>query len=1164
MGIRLIYGRAGSGKSEYCFQEIAQKIATEQKIYMITPEQFSFTAETKLIQAVGKKAVINAEVITLSRMAKRIQEEIGNKKTALSKCGKAMLIFSVLNQNKANLKFLSKSEENIELGMQAITEFKKHGIGVEDLKQEIEKIEQPYLQTKLKDMTLLYEKFQEKMSEKYIEETDQLTNLSVNLNQTDFAKDAIIYIDEFSGFTYPEYEVIKELAKIAKQVNITITSDSLEMPSNPDTDIFYSNKITISKLVKLASENNLKMENPIFLNTAPRFKKKELSRLEKNLLAVKSTKFEQKVENIHLFLAKNPYTEIEEVAKQILKLVKEEKLRYKDIAIITKNQNQYSNLARAIFAQYNIPIFIDEKRELSQNIVIQYLLSIFEIFNKNFSGESVFQYLKTGFSKIEQEDIFTLENYCTKWGIKQNKWKRDFIYELEDENKKQKVEYLNELRKQIITPLIKLKDTIHKEKTATGITKAVYEFIQNQEVEEILAQKIENLKEKGLLDLAKEQEASYQIIVSIFDEIIDIFGEDKMTIDQYTQILKVGLKNSGLGKIPGTADQVIMGDVERSRSHKVDTIFIIGLNDGIFPSVHKDEGFFGDEDREQLKQDGLELAKGTVEQLYEDNFNIYKAFTTAENRLYLSYSSSDSEGKSLRPSIYRNKIKKIFPNIEEKSDVIEKQYEILNLTATYEELLEKIAQKEEGKEIEPIWKTVYEYFKSQNKWKEKLEKDLQGLNYTNLPKGIKPEIIQKLYGETLKTSVSKLEQYQRCAFSYYLQYGLKLKEREELKVQSFDTGSFMHEIIDNFFIQVREENIELPSLLVADSTKTNENTSTNESIGTSVNNNYKNKTIETIVNQVVEEKLEEGRKYRFTATAKYKILVKRLKKMVSKALKYIIEGLVYSDFDIEGTELEFGKKGTYKPIILNLENGKRIEITGKIDRIDTATSEEGKYVRIIDYKSSAKNIDLNEVYAGLQIQLLTYLDAVCKEEDLMPAGVLYFSLLEQMVKADKKMDEEKIEEEIRKNFKMKGLILADVKVIKMQDNNLNTGTSKRIPAGITASGTINEKVTNGANQEEFKILQKYIDKTIKQIGAEILQGKIELKPYYKKGKTPCEYCPYHAICEFNPKLCGNKYNYIGNKSKDDIILEMSIWGRFLKGHFFVHLRTVPERTQDWR
>ena len=764
--------------------------------------------------------------------------------------------------------------------------------------------------------------------------------------------------------------------------------------------------------------------------------------------------------------------------------------------------NSYSSLIRAIFNKYDIPVFIDEKRDLNQNIIIKYILGLLEVISKNFSYDSVISYIKTGFCGIEEDEIFKLENYCTKWGIKYSKWKNDFEYGIKDEKDKQDVQRLNEIRKEIINPIIKLKNDLNNKKTYEAISRLIYEFIVSQNIENKVIEKIQKLEDKGLIDLANEYKKSYEIVISLLDDIVETFGDTETAIEKYINSFKVGLKNSSLGKIPGTQDQVIVGDVERSRSHKVKVIFIIGINDGVFPSNNKDEGFFNDSDREILKLNGIELAKGTIENLYEENFNIYKAFTTAEEQLYLSYASTDSEGKSLRPSMLIIKLKKIFLSLKEESDVITKKYEITNKNVTYEQLLENIYKLNENEQIDDIWYMVYNYYKNQNDYQISLKNDLEGLEYTNLPKDIDKEIVDKLYGNTLNTSVSRLEKYRSCPFSYYLQYGLKLKEKEELKVQSFNTGSFMHETIDSFFQLVREENLSLAQLM------------TDEEM------------IEKLVAQIIEEKLKLSSNYIFTATSKYKILVKRLKKIITKALKYIIEGLVYSEFDIQGTEVEFSNKGKYKPIILNLEDGKKVEITGKIDRIDTAQNEDGKYLRIIDYKSSAKNIDLNEVYAGLQIQLLTYLDAVCKQEDLMPAGILYFSLLEQMVKSDKKITEEEIENEIRKNFKMKGLIVADVKIIKLHDKILETGSSKIVPAAITSSGEVNKKWTSGVSKEEFKVLQDDIQKIIKDIAKEILSGKIDLKPYNKKGRTPCKYCEYKAICGFNTKNPGNCYNYI--------------------------------------
>ncbi|MBR3002796.1 MAG: PD-(D/E)XK nuclease family protein [Clostridia bacterium] len=934
MGLRIVYGKAGSGKSEFCFSEISKLLDTQENILIITPEQFSFTAEKKLMQVAKNKAVINAEVITLSRMAYRVMQEVGNENvpnlssvlksekndisndtmTTLSKPAKAMLIHSIIEKNRNELKFLGKSDENVDLSMQAITEFKKHQISVDLINEKIQSLENQYLKTKLNDMRIIYQSFENQLNQGLIDDTDLLTYLEQNIEKTNLVKNTLIYIDEFMGFTKQEYSILAKLIKLAKQVTVTLCIDTIAPSANAISDIFYSNKKTLSKLLQMLEENNLKLEEPIAIEKLHRFKNEELKALEQNLFSIKPTVYVKNVENIELFLAKNQYSEIEKVATEISQLVKHENYRYKEISVITKDLSGYSSLIRAIFEKYEIPVFIDEKRDLNQNIIIKYILCVLDVINKNFSYDSVISYVKSGFLDFDEDEIFKLENYCTKWGIKFNKWKKDFIFD--KQTKPQEVERLNEIRSQIITPLVELRDKVYKEKTADRICKALYNFILQQQIEEKIQNKIEELQQNAQIDLAAEYKKSYEIIINLLDDIVNIFQNENMTIDKFISCFKVGLKHSSLGKIPGTQDQVIVGDVERSRSHKVKAIFIIGINDGVFPSNNKAEGFFNDSDREFLKEQGMELANGTIENLYEENFNIYKAFTTAEEKLYLSYASSDSTGKSLRPSMMISKIKKLFPKLEEKSDVIEKNYEIVNGKVTYEELLENIFKLENKEKIEDIWYVVYQYYKEVNN--ANLKNDLSGLNYTNNPKDISQKLVDKLYGNTLNTSVSRLERYRSCPFSYYLQYGLNLKEKEELKIQSFNTGSFMHETIDTFFQYVKEENIALPSLLEDE------------------------ELIEKLVSKIIEEELQMSKNVIFTATSKYKILVRRLKRIVTKALKFIIEGLVYSEFEIEGTEVGFGKKDNYKPIILNLENGKRVEITGKIDRIDTAKTDERK------------------------------------------------------------------------------------------------------------------------------------------------------------------------------------------------------------------------------
>ena len=480
----------------------------------------------------------------------------------------------------------------------------------------------------------------------------------------------------------------------------------------------------------------------------------------------------------------------------------------------------------------------------------------------------------------------------------------------------------------------------------------------------------------------------------------------------------------------------------------------------------------------------------------------------------MSYASSDNEGRTLRPSILITKLKKIYPNLQERSDIITQEKEIITANNTFDNLIEKLNSYQEGEEIEDIWFDVLEYYGNNPLWKGRLLKSLEGIKYTNVPEKIKPEFIKKLYGETLHTTISRLERYRSCPFSFYLEYGLKLKEKKSLKLQPIDTGSFMHEVIDEFFEEVADKKISIKDLDKAE--------------------------IEKIVKQIIEEKLNLKANYIFKSIPKFMVLTNRLCRLVTLSIVYIVQGLQATDFEVVGNEIEFKNGKEYKPIEITTEDGRKVEITGKIDRIDLAKDATGKYIRIIDYKSSAKDINLNEVLAGLQLQLITYLDAVCEEKDVIPAGVLYFGLTEpklDKVKNSKNITDEEVEQKKREHFRMNGLVLAEMNVINMMDNNLKDGEkSTTIPVKLKKDGSM-DKTSKVVSRKEFEILQKYVKKTLGDISKEILDGNIDIKPYYnvKNKRKPCEYCVYGSICNFKKGFYGNDYNYIDNLEKDYIL-----------------------------
>lgn len=861
MKFNLVYGKSGSGKSKIIYEDIKNKIGTES-IYLIVPEQSNLTAEQNLFKVTGENTLLNVEVLTLSRMASRVIMEVGgNLYTRLSKVGKSMLIYSILSKEKKNLKFLGKSDKNVDVVGNMLTELKKHNIDVQSMLNT--EFEDEYMKFKLEDIETVYNAYEKQISEKFIDENDSMNILKENLKNTDMFKNSIIYIDDFLGFTAQEFGIFEELLKVCSEMTVTACIDDLEKITNVENDIFYFNKKFARKLLKIAENQNAEI-NKINLLKLHRFKNDELRFLEKNLSENFKEKYKKETQNIELFLANNSYSEMEYVARKIISLVKENNMRYNEIGIVTQDIEGYLEDAKAVFDKYEIPLFVDSKKELNQNILIKYIIALLDIFAKNWSYDAMFDYLKIGLHEFDKEDIYELENYCKKWGIKGSKWyKREFDYEpINDLQSK-----LEEIRKQIIEPLLNLKNSVSENKTVLEITKKLYQFLIDNKINEILDKKIKKFE---IPEITDEYNTSYKILVNVFDEIVLLFKDEKTTFDKYKELLQVGIKNSELGIIPATQDQVVLGDINRSRSRQTKILFIIGINDGVFPIGSREEGFLNDKDREKLLEKGFEMAKSSTELLYEEQFNIYRTFTLPEEKLFLSYASSNKEGKSLRPSILIKKMKITFPNLIQKSDIVINDYEITNEKATFEDALKVYKEFLEGKEISEEWQEIISYFYKTRK--EEFITAISGFDYSNLPERISEENIAKLYGNKLKTSVSRLESYRKCPFSFHMIYGLKLKENQELQMASVDTGSFMHEVIDEFFRRIDESNKSLSEL--------------------------SNDEIKKITMCIIEEILEMSKYYIFSSTAKFRLLTRRLKKVVLKAIDYIVYSIRNSDFDV--------------------------------------------------------------------------------------------------------------------------------------------------------------------------------------------------------------------------------------------------------------------------
>ncbi|WP_287823267.1 helicase-exonuclease AddAB subunit AddB [Clostridium sp.] len=1137
MSLRFIYGRAGSGKSHFCIEDIKKKVEKEVEyplIYLV-PEQFSFQSEKNVLNSIGERSNLNVKVISFKRMAFRVMNEVGGiTHQHMDSAGKCMLIFHIVDKILEELTVFrgtATQQGFINTISDSISEFKRYAITPEFLRDTAENMENnTNLRDKLLDLSRIYGEFEILLHKNYIDSDDDLTVLEEKLDESNIFNNAEIWIDEFSSFTPQQYKIIEKLTRKAKRVNIALTSD-YEDGKNYGTDIFEFTKGTEDRILEIIKNNNIKLDKPIVLTKKPfhRFKdSKEIAFLEKNIFAFPYEKYKSKTVDIKLFRAQNTYSEVENTARDIIKMCRDKGYRFKDIAVITRDLQSYENIIASIFKEYEIPYFIDEKRNIEGNLIVVLITSVIEILTKNWSYESVFRYLKTGLTNVSNESVDILENYVLAAGIKgKKKWLEEELWDYRpdsmfgrDEISIEEEEFLhkvNGIRKIVIEPLKKLYKNTRGKKNGEEICRIVFEFLTEIQAPEKVETLVEKFKKDRRQTLANEYSQIWNIIIELLDQTVEVMGEIPLTLEEFVKIMSIGFREHKMGLIPPSADQVLVGSVERLKSHDICILYLVGVNDGVFPSVNNDEGILSDMERENLRERGVELAKDTRAAAFEEQFLVYTTLTIPGKYLRISYPMADYEGKSLRPSIIASRLKNIFPNITEESDLIfaetdEDRLKLIDAKLpAFNKLIYVLRKRLDEDDDAIIWRDVYKWFSNYEYWREKCKRAFSGAAYTNQTQLINSEKAKKLYGDNMHINVSRMERYAQCPFAYYVQYGLNAKERKVFKLSYPDIGTFMHKIIDEFSEKVKIEQLSWDDL--------------------------EKQWCEESISSIVEENVKKSNSFILNSSARYQYLTERLKRVLTKTAIVITNHIKRSGFKPVGYEIDFSENGGYPPIVVELTSGEKIKLIGRIDRIDMLVKDEETYIRIIDYKSGNKLFRLSDVYYGLQIQLLLYLDAILTEEgrDLekkpIPGAVLYFKIDDPMIKSSKDLSDDEIEKEIMKKFKMKGLLIDDPDIIKEMDREMQ-GNSLVVPARINKDGSLGK--SQAASKHQFELLREHVKNIIANNCESMLSGDISIKPCKNKDSVPCDFCMYSSICSFDTSMEDNSYRVVQDKSDEEV------------------------------
>ncbi len=787
MGLKFILGRGGSGKSTYILEEIKKKAQENEitPIIMLVPEQYTFEMERRmsnLFSGSEKDKFLRTRVLSFKTMSNIVFSHVGGLTNVnVNASGKAMITSNAIESVAKELNIFSKSATQpgfITSVSEMIAEFKQYNVTPEMLEHISSDVENETLGLKLKDISKIYEAFENKLHEKYVDSQDMLNLLADKIeachekyvdsqDMLNLLADKIeacsyfdgcyIYIDEFTGFTPNQYRVLRSILHKAKEVNMSLTVDSVANFSYNKTDSFSRTKFTYERLSRLALEEGVKIDKPSFsrtkftyerlsrlaleegvkidkpinLNngTIQRFKgNKELHHLERYYSAYPYKVYEEETKNIHIKEFNNLYSEVEEIAREIVHLVRDKKVRYKDITIATRDLNRYdflvhsifneynipnfidkkreakSNpiivliisalemkktrdlnrydfLVHSIFNEYNIPNFIDKKREAKSNPIIVLIISALEMKNRRYSYETMFRYLKSGLIGIDNDDISLLENYVLANGIRGKKWfeerwnyRINCNYNIEESDYEISLkERINEIKSRVISPIIKLQNKLIGKKTVQELCQYVYEFLLDIDMPNTIEKLIFNFKDKGELDIANQYSQVWDIVVDILDQMVEIMGDEKKSLEEFIRLISLGFDEYELGLVPPSIDQVLVSSVDRMKNSNTKYLYLIGTTDGIFPLIAKDNGLLSDNDRESLGEKGVEVDIDSKTKTFEEQFLVYKALTSTSENLIVTYPISDHEGKTLRPSVIVSRLKKIFPNISNISYLIDEE-----------------------------------------------------------------------------------------------------------------------------------------------------------------------------------------------------------------------------------------------------------------------------------------------------------------------------------------------------------------------------------------------------------------------------------------------------------------------------------------------------------
>ena len=1138
MSLRFYFGPSGSGKSHRIYEEIMQRAAQEpgRNFLIIVPDQFTMQTQKDLVMRSDRGGILNIDVLSFGRLSHRILEEVGTKEMpVLDDTGKSLVLQKIAADLKEQLPAMGSllhKQGYIHEVKSAISEFMQYGISTQDMDKLIASAEKRgALAMKLRDLKTLYRGFQDYIRDHFITTEETLDVLRRSLVKSKILQGSVVVFDGFTGFTPIQNRLIQELMRVCAETIVTVTIGAEEDPYQMDGEqkLFHLSKKTVSDLVKLAAEAEVTRGEDVFVKGGPnRFTEAPaLCYLEQNLFRYQYEPYTEKQHEIHMFEALSPREEVHQTALYIRKLIREEGLTYRDIAVVIGDLEGYASYVETEFGQLEIPCFLDRTRGIVLNPMIEYIKSALQLYIRDFSYDTVFHFLRSGMADISREEIDELENYVIRTGARGYRtYSRLFTRRTEEmqqgsgqedtERAEETMERLNRIRQQFADTV----EILHMAPWAKAgeYVDHLYDFLEQNQVQQKLLNYQQQFEQEGDLAKAREYAQIYRLVMDLLDQIYGLLGEEEISLQEFADILDAGFGEITVGTIPQNVDRIVVGDMERTRLKQVKVLFFLGVNDGNIPKNASKGGIISDMDREFLIESGTEMAPSPRQQMYIQRLYLYLNMTKPSERLYLSYAKVNSDGKGIRPSYLIDTVRKLFPQLaveypQNRSRL--EQIEGRQEGARY--LAEELREYADGTLREEERQDFYLMYRAYEADPEGRDRLTAAAFRRYKESGLSRIVARALYGRQLENSVSRLETYAACACRHFLQYGLSLQEREEFGFEVSDMGNVYHAVLENFAGKLAESGRTWWDF------------------------------DENFATQAIKEAVE-GYAATYGETVLYssarnEYAITRMSRILTRTVLTLQQHLKQGSFQPDDYELSFRFAEDLDSIHVDLSEEEKMHLQGRIDRIDVSEDAEHVYVKVIDYKSGNKKFDLAALYYGLQLQLVVYMNAAMElesrkhpDKEIVPAALLYYHIDDPTIETPVELTQEQINEEILTKLRMNGVVNSDPAVVERLDRFLQD-KSKVIPVEKKKDGSFSAR-SGILSREELHVVSAYVDTKIRQIGREILDGKIAANPYEKGNEEACTYCAYKKVCGFDGSIPGYEKRQLEDLDKQTLMQRM--------------------------